>query len=138
MTTALTFQNTHFDVIEYQQKLWLTATELAHALGYSKSDVVTQIYDRNSDEFSSEMAETLKLSVSGNYQKTVRIFSLRGVHLVAIFSQTKLAKQFRKWVLDVLEKESVPPVDILTPQSVPQLSNSTYPNFYDSGWITAL
>ncbi|MEZ9564836.1 Bro-N domain-containing protein [Vibrio artabrorum] len=134
---SLVFNSTHFDVIEYQQKLWLTATELAHALGYSKSDAVTQIYERNCDEFSSEMTETLNLSVSGNLQKTVRIFSLRGAHLVAMFSRTKVAKQFRKWVLDVLEKESSQPIAILPPQSAPQLPNHTYPNFYDSGWIPA-
>ncbi|MDW1958010.1 hypothetical protein [Vibrio sp. 661] len=78
----------------------MTATELAHALGYSKSDAVTQIYERNCDEFSSEMNESLNLSVSGNLQKTVRIFSLRGAHLVvAMFSRAKVAKRFRKGCL---------------------------------------
>ncbi|MGF1748190.1 hypothetical protein [Vibrio cionasavignyae] len=55
-----------------------------------------------------------------------------------MFSRTKVAKQFRKWVLDVLEKESLHSVAILPPNSVPQLPNRTYPNFYDSGWIPAL
>ncbi|WP_187153367.1 hypothetical protein [Candidatus Arsenophonus triatominarum] len=51
------------------------------------------------------MTETLNLKVSGNYEKTVRIFSLRGAHLVAMFARTPVAKEFRKWVLDILDKE---------------------------------
>lgn len=41
-------------------------------------------------------------------QKKVRIFSLRGCHLVAMFARTAVAKEFRKWVLDVLDKEAQP------------------------------
>ncbi len=33
----------------------------------------------------------------------MRIFSLRGAHLIAMFARTKVAKDFRKWVLDVLD-----------------------------------
>lgn len=54
--------------------------------------------------------ETLNLSVSKkskNLTKTIRIFSLRGAHLIAMFSKTAIAKQFRKWVLDVLDREVV-------------------------------
>lgn len=32
-----------------------------------------------------------------------RIFSLRGCHLLAMFARTPVAKEFRRWVLDVLE-----------------------------------
>lgn len=39
-------------------------------------------------------------------KKSVRIFSLRGAHLIAMFSRTPVAKEFRKWVLDILDKES--------------------------------
>jgi prophage antirepressor-like protein len=35
-------------------------------------------------------------------QKT-RIFSLRGAHLLAMFARTKVAKEFRRWVLDILD-----------------------------------
>lgn len=40
-----------------------------------------------------------------NLEKTIRIFSLRGSHLIGMFAKTSIAKEFRKWVLDVLEKE---------------------------------
>jgi len=57
---------------------------------------------------SNDSVETLNLSVSKkskNLTKTIRIFSLRGCHLIAMFSKTDIAKQFRKWVLDILDRE---------------------------------
>ena len=35
----------------------------------------------------------------------VRVFSLRGCHLIAMFATTKVAKDFRRWVLDILDRE---------------------------------
>lgn len=111
---ALSFNEVNFSPVEQDGQIWLTATELAKALGYAKSDAVTQVYERNQDEFNSSMTLTLKLRVkgfgSGNSEKESRIFSLRGAHLIAMFSKTAIAKQFRKWVLDVLDKEVGVPV----------------------------
>ena len=105
---SLTFQNTQFNIVDHNNKRWLSAADIACALNYAREDAVSRIYERNSDEFTGEMTETVKLTVSGNYQKTVRIFSLRGAHLIAMFSRTKVAKEFRKWVLDLLDKETQP------------------------------
>ncbi|TLI93838.1 hypothetical protein FEK41_17015 [Escherichia sp. E4694] len=105
MSTQLVFHQTKFHPVKHNNSIWLTAVEIAQALGYKKSDAVTQIYDRNSDEFRADMTETLNLSVSGNYQKTIRIFSLRGAHLIAMFARTPVAKEFRRWVLDILDRE---------------------------------
>jgi len=106
---SLVFQSTQFNVVNRNGQSWLTSAELAHALGYRSADSVSRIYDRNSDEFSEHMSQTVNLTVSGeinNLQhKMVRIFSLRGAHLVAMFARTKVAKEFRKWVLDILDKE---------------------------------
>ncbi|EOW9244899.1 Bro-N domain-containing protein [Vibrio cholerae] len=108
MSTQLTFQGVCLNPIQKEAQLWITAPEVANALGYAREDSVSRIYDRNKDEFSSAMTETVNLTVSGNLQKTVRIFSLRGCHLVAMFARTAVAKEFRKWVLDVLDKEAQP------------------------------
>jgi len=35
-------------------------------------------------------------------------FSLRGAHLVGMFARTSTAKEFRKWFLDILDKETNP------------------------------
>lgn len=110
MKTKLAFHETKFTPVKRNNQIWLTAVEIAQALGYKKSDAVTQIYDRNSDEFRDDMTETLNLSASGNYQKTVRIFSLRGAHLIAMFARTPVAKEFRRWVLDILDREVGEPV----------------------------
>lgn len=102
---ALSFNNITFDVVDRSGKQWLQSAEIARALGYARDDSVSRIYERNADEFRSDMSETVKLAVSGNLQKEVRIFSLRGAHLLAMFARTKVAKTFRKWVLDVLDRE---------------------------------
>ena len=108
---ALSFNEVNFSPVERNGQIWLTAPELASALGYSKSDAVGQVYERNKDEFTSSMTLTLKLSVNGinnsKRGKETRIFSLRGAHLIAMFSKTAIAKKFRKWVLDVLDREVV-------------------------------
>ncbi|MFS1583573.1 MAG: Bro-N domain-containing protein [Candidatus Arsenophonus phytopathogenicus] len=105
MNTKLSFRDVHFNVVNRNCRIYLTSVEIAKALEYKNSDAVTQIYERNSDEFSSDMTETLNLKVSGNYKKTARILSLRGVHFVAMFARTPVAKDFRKWVLDILDNE---------------------------------
>jgi prophage antirepressor-like protein len=107
--TALTFQSKTFDVVHRAGQVWLRATEIAEALGYSRADKVTQIYERNLDEFSPSMTLNLKLRVkgfgAGNSTKDVRVFSLRGAHLIAMFARTPIAKAFRRWVLDILDRE---------------------------------
>lgn len=124
---ALTFNEVNFSPVQHNNQIWLSASELAKALGYEKSNAVTQIYERNKEEFASDMTTTLKVSVvnsslsvenlklrfskkDANLEKTIRVFSLRGCHLITFFARTSVAKQFRKWVLDVLDKEIGAPV----------------------------
>ncbi|GAB0151112.1 BRO family protein [Marinobacterium sp. BA1] len=103
----LTFQNTTLTLMPIDGEVWIAAPELARALGYARSDKVTQIYSRHSDEFSESMSMTTKLRVkgfgNGESEKDVRIFSLRGAHLIAMFARTSVAKAFRRWVLDILD-----------------------------------
>ncbi|WP_374255863.1 BRO-N domain-containing protein [Yokenella regensburgei] len=110
MAAQLAFHETQFNIVSRHNTIYLTAVEIAQALGYKKPDAVTQIYERNSDEFTHDMSETLNLSVSGNLEKSVRIFSLRGAHLIAMFARTPVAKEFRRWVLDILDREVGEPV----------------------------
>lgn len=63
------------------------------------------IYNKYADEFTSGMTQVLEVSTSGNYRKKVRVFSLRGAHLIAMFARTPVAKEFRRWVLDILDRE---------------------------------
>ncbi|HDR2509890.1 TPA: hypothetical protein QCI33_001472 [Enterobacter roggenkampii] len=88
-----------------QQGVWFTSSDLAKALEYSNSRAVTMIFNKYADEFSAGMTQVLEMSTSGNYRKKVRVFSLRGAHLIAMFARTPVAKEFRRWVLDILDRE---------------------------------
>jgi hypothetical protein len=51
------------------------------------------------------MTALVKLPTGGGEQET-RIFSLRGAHLLGMFARTPIAADFRRWVLDILDKET--------------------------------
>ncbi|WP_416631415.1 Bro-N domain-containing protein [Acinetobacter baumannii] len=103
----LVFHSIQFHPVQQNDnQVWITSTELARALGYSRTDAVTKIYDRNSDEFTSDMTQVIENPQNPNL--VLRIFSLRGCHLITFFARTPIAKEFRKWVLNILDKESQP------------------------------
>ena len=103
--TTLTFQNKTLSVINQHNQTYITASDLGNALEYSHPiQNVTKIYERNADEFTAEMTALIEMPTAGGIQK-VRIFSLRGAHLIAMFARTKVAKDFRKWVLNILDRE---------------------------------
>ncbi|MGB4498905.1 MAG: BRO family protein [Methylococcaceae bacterium] len=109
-TLALTFNGVNLSPISHKNQTWLTSVELAKALGYAREDSVSRIYDRNKDEFNDSMTMLRDRQIDGlgessGLQAKQRIFSLRGCHLIAMFAKTVIAKQFRKWVLDILDKE---------------------------------
>ncbi|MFQ2302485.1 P22AR C-terminal domain-containing protein [Aeromonas dhakensis] len=125
---SICFHDTQFTVIPHHGQPWLTATQIAQALGYAREDAVSRIYTRNADEFTSNMTTTVKLTVvrqTGSVEMENRIFSLRGAHLIAMFSRTALAKEFRRWVLDVLDRESAAhpqPLTVLTDDELHSLA----------------
>lgn len=61
------------------------------------------------------MSNVLDSSTSLNLKARTRIFSLRGVHLIAMFARTPVAEDFRKWVLDILDKEVGNPPIVVKP-----------------------
>lgn len=85
--------------------IWLTSTDVAKALGYKNTKSITNLFNQNADEFSDGMTQVIESVTSGNYRKKVRVFSLRGAHLIAMFARTEVAKEFRRWVLDILDHE---------------------------------
>ena len=104
----LTFKMTPLYVhrIGHDGQMWFSSGDIAKALAYQTENSVTKIFNRNQDEFTEGMSEVLNLGTSGNLQKTVRLFSLRGAYLVAMFARTPVAKAFRRWVLDILDREA--------------------------------
>lgn len=105
----LMFQNQPIRLVEKDGKTWASAADISMALGYSRADKITRIYDRHKAEFTHSMTiivETPTLGVSGNLRTESRVFSLRGAHLLAMFARTEKAQEFRRWVLDVLDENA--------------------------------
>ena len=117
----LVFNQFAFNPVQMNDgQIWVTSNELAKALGYANEKSVNNLYNANSDEFTESMTtviEVVTVRKTGNIKMPRRIFSLRGCHLIAMFSRTKIAKSFRVWVLNVLESN--------TKQAAQQLSQIT-------------
>lgn len=112
---TLSFNGATLQPIAKDGKIWMTSADIAKALGYADVRSVTKIYSRKADEFTSAMTTVVKLTTvrkTGNVEMDNRIFSLRGCHLIAMFANTKIAKSFRAWVLDILDREvSTPAIE---------------------------
>ena len=102
---SLSFHNVDFDITDIHGQPWLRSFQIGSALGYKNpSSDMAKLYDRNADEFTDSMTQVIELPTAGGKQQ-VRVFSLRGCHLLGMLARTKVAKEFRRWVLDVLEDE---------------------------------
>ena len=104
MTTSLCFNDFTFSPVTRDNQPWFKSSEIARALGYAREDTLSRLYDRNADEFTENMTQVIENLDTVNLTVRVRIFSLRGCHLLAMFARTPVAKAFRRWVLDVIEQ----------------------------------
>lgn len=116
--TTLTFQDKTLHVIDRDGRQWLTIRDITAALypvdkGGAQSDApfsrferqVRNLYARHAEEFSESMTALIDVPTAGGVQK-VRVFSLRGAHLLGMFARTRKAKEFRRWVLDIIERHN--------------------------------
>lgn len=106
----LKFDGQEFDVVDHGGQPCLTLADVAAAL-YGKGGPqsatpfetrVRDLYRRHADEFTDTMTATVEMLTPGGRQR-VRVFSLRGAHLLGMFARTERAKAFRRWVLDVID-----------------------------------
>ena len=107
--SCLSFRNVQFDVVDQHGQPWLRSSQIAEALGYGQENRITDLYNRNADEFTDAMTSLVKLhprNEDAGQMREVRIFSLRGCHLLGMFARTAIAKEFRKWALDVLDQQA--------------------------------
>lgn len=106
MSQSLCFNEFTFSPVIRDNQPWFRSSEIATVLGYAREDTLSRLYDRNADEFSSDMTQVVEISVDRQFgaEGRARIFSLRGCHLLAMFARTPVAKAFRRWVLDVIEQ----------------------------------
>jgi prophage antirepressor-like protein len=105
---TLQFQDTELNVLDLHGQVWLRGPQIGDALGYQEGQKkVHDLYTRNAAEFSEDMTQVVELPTAGGRQQ-VRIFSLRGAHLLGMLARTAVAAAFRRWVLDVLDGLDVP------------------------------
>ena len=106
MSQALCFNEFMFSPVIRNSQPWFRSSELARALGYKREDQIAKIYRNNADEFTPDMTQLIEIldNAESAFPVKVRIFSLRGCHLLAMFARTPVAKAFRRWVLDVIEQ----------------------------------
>lgn len=106
MSQSLCFNDFIFTPVTHQNSLWIRAAELACALGYKRPDILTKLYTKKADEFTPDMTQVVEIvdNTDSVFPIKARIFSLRGCHLLAMFARTPVAKAFRRWVLDVLDR----------------------------------
>lgn len=100
----LNFQGIQLQPVANITDTWLTASQIGYALQYADDKAVQRIYSRHADEFTEKMTGVVKVTTPYGEQM-VRAFSLRGAHLIAMFARTPKAKEFRQWVLDILDRE---------------------------------
>lgn len=106
--SALVFQETKFEVVEFDGEPGLRGAQIALALGYKNPEnAIKDLYNRNAAEFTEHMTQVIDLPSVGGIQKT-RIFSLRGAHLLGMLASTAKAMDFRRWVLDILDGRVAP------------------------------
>lgn len=105
--SALAFHGTTFDIIDRNGHAWLRLPQIGVALGFKNPYHAQKVFDRNAAEFTASMTAIVKLPTAGGEQD-VRIFSLRGAHLLGMFARTAKAAEFRRWVLDILDAAAQP------------------------------
>ncbi|HDG8097572.1 TPA: hypothetical protein PCO32_000479 [Klebsiella pneumoniae] len=105
------FHGVTLNPVENVTGVWLTSADIAKALGYKSTKSISNLFAQYEDEFSQGMTmviESVTNGINGSTRRMkVRVFSLRGAHLIAMFARTPVAKEFRRWVLDILDREVV-------------------------------
>lgn len=107
--SELNFHGTALIPVKDVNGVWLTSADVAKALGYKSTKSISNLFAQYEDEFSQGMTmviESVTNGINGSSRRMkVRVFSLRGAHLIAMFARTPVAKEFRRWVLDILDRE---------------------------------
>ena len=106
MSQSLCFNDFTFSPVTRENQPWFRSSEIARALGYKREDILGKLYRKNADEFTSDMTQVVENldNTESVFPVKVRLFSLRGCYALAMFARTPVAKAFRKWCLDVIER----------------------------------
>ena len=101
----LTFKSHTLTPVIINNLPYLGVSQIGTALQYANPTRLIKIFLSHADEFTPDMSFLTTIDTNGGKQQ-VRVFSLRGCHLLAMFSKTPVAKEFRRWVLDLIEQQN--------------------------------
>ena len=105
MNNQLVFKSHTLTPVIVNNQPFLGVSQIGTALNYADPTRLIKIYLSHADEFTPDMSFLTTVETSGGKQQA-RVFSLRGCHLLAMFSKTPVAKEFRRWVLDLIEQRN--------------------------------
>ena len=137
-SAPVVFKSTTLNIIDRDGRQWVTLADVARCLypeGGNQTDTpfestsdikLRNLYRRHADEFGEDMTAQIQMETAGGIQD-VRVFSPRGCYALGMFARTKIAKEFRVWVLDVLEGKSAAPAQpvlphLITPEQAGELA----------------
>lgn len=124
-THLASFNGTPIEIIDHHGQPWLTGEQIGRAIGIKHARKgIHSIYTRHADEFTTQMSTVLNLGTVDRKVREVRVYSPRGAWMIAMWAQTDQAKQFRVWVLDVLEKQSELAGQEKPPEAKPHAGNT--------------
>lgn len=102
-SVTLTFQNHPLDLLEIDGESWVRGIQIGYALEFKNpAQAIHKLYVSNEPEFTEHMTRVVELPTAGGVQQ-VRVFTLRGAHLLGMLARTPVAAAFRRWILDVLD-----------------------------------
>lgn len=106
----MNFESTQIECIHMDNQIWVRGVQIGEALEYKNPrDKINKLYQAHKDEYTASMTKLIGISDlhpqngGAGQKREVRVFSLRGAHLLAMFARTEKAKAFRRWLLDILE-----------------------------------
>ena len=104
------FANTELSVVDLNGNSWLTSEQVGKALDLVDPRVaVYKLYSRHQDEFVDGVDSTVtKLVTVDGKRRETRIYSETGCILLAFFSQSQKAKDFRRWAKQELANPTRP------------------------------
>lgn len=95
----LHFDVHRFDVVQRGGTIWFRSGQIVPALGLTERSI-RKVFDRHREQFGPDDTVLLPLPTSGGMQE-VRVFSLSGVMMLAMYARTEQAMHFHRWLLDV-------------------------------------
>lgn len=103
------FSGKGLEIYSVDGERWIRSSEIGRALEYNHPDrAISDVFKRNEDEFTPNMTRLMPMQTAGGVQE-VRVFSLRGAHMLAMLARSTKAKEFRGWLLDLIEREEIRP-----------------------------